>query len=87
MQLLPNASDYGMPVPAGWSAPTEADPALARAFAALTPRRQRRIPYVVGEPKGAATRVRKAEAAAAYLREVGAEGFDYAGLVDFTKGK
>ena len=87
VQLLPDESDYGMPVPEEWGAMLDADPALSDAFAALTPGRQRRILYVVGKPKGAATRARKAEGAAAYLREVGASGFDYAGLVAWLKGR
>ena len=87
VQLLPDTSDYGMPIPEEWSTMLDADPALARDFDALTPGRQRRILYVVGKPKGAATRARKAEGAAAYLREVGAGGFDYAGLVAWLKGR
>ena len=87
VQLLPDTSDYGMPVPEEWRVLLNADPALARDFDALTPGRQRRILYVVGKPKGAATRARKARGAAAYLREVGASGFDYAGLVAWLKGR
>ena len=76
-----------MPVPEEWRVLLDADPALARDFDALTPGRQRRILYVVGKPKGAATRARKAEGSAGYLREVGASGFDYAGLVAWLKGR
>lgn len=84
VQLAPDESDYGMPVPEEWSRRLSGDGALARAFGELTPGRQRRILYVVGKPKGAATRERKADGAAAYLREVGTT-FDYQGLLDFLK--
>lgn len=84
VQLAPDASDYGIPVPEEWQAHVDEDAAVRAAFDELTPGRQRRILYVVGKPKGAATRERKAAGAAAYLREVGAE-FDYQGLLAFLK--
>lgn len=87
VQLVPDESDYGMPVPEEWADRLADDGALAREFAALTPGRQRRILYVVGKPKGAATRSRKAAGAAEYLREVGAGGFDYAGLLEALKAR
>lgn len=87
VQLLPDDSDYGMPLPAEWAECLAGDGELDRAFHALTPGRQRRILYVVGAPKTAATRERKAAGCAAYLREVGAAGFDYAGLVAWLKGR
>ena len=85
VELLPDESAYGMPLPEEWAEALAEDSALDRAFGALTPGRQRRILYVVGKPKTTATRRRKAAASAAYLREVGAEGFDYAGLVAWLK--
>ena len=84
-RLRPDTSEYGLPMPDELAELLRQDPVARRHFDALTPGRQRRILHVSGSPKTEATRLRKAVACVEYLRQVGAEGFDYAGLVAYVR--
>ena len=85
--LEPDASTYGLPMPPELAELLAQDPEADELFHALTPGRQRRILHVCGSSKTEATRLRKAVACVEYLRQVGAGGFDYAGLVAFLRGR
>ena len=85
VRLRPDESKYGLPMPDELAELLRQDGLARQHFDALTPGRQRRILHVSGSPKTEATRLRKAVACLAYLRQVGAAGFDYAGLVAFVR--
>lgn len=85
VRLTADESTYGLPMPPELAELLAQDPVADKLFHALTPGRQRRILHVSGSPKTEATRLRKAVGCVEYLRQVGTEGFDYAGLVAFLR--
>lgn len=58
--LLPDESEYGLPLPEEWAEVLAIDEEAAVIFKGLTPGRQRSILHLVGVPKREETRIQRA---------------------------
>lgn len=70
LRIRPDDSEYGMPLPEELAELWAVDEEAYRVFHALTPGRQRGLIYLVGKPKGAETRIKKAVQISEYLKSV-----------------
>ncbi|WP_187270851.1 YdeI/OmpD-associated family protein [Neolewinella aurantiaca] len=70
LQILPDDSEYGMPLPEELAELWSVDEAAYTVFHKLTPGKQRGLIYQVSKPKGAATRIKKAVQICEYLKSV-----------------
>ena len=86
MTLEPDESKYGMEVPEEWAELLRQDADTEQYFDKLTPGKQRRILYIIGQPKTTETRLRKAVRIAEYLYLKNGE-VDLMEMNDALKGK
>ncbi len=70
VEVEPDTSKYGLPMPEELQALLEIDPDGDRVFHALTPGKQRTLLHVIGLPKTSEIRVKKAMVVVEYLKEV-----------------
>ncbi len=82
--LEKDESKYGMEVPEELEEFLAQDPEFSDLFDKLTPGKQRRLIYLVAQPKMTDTRIRKALVIAEYLKETGGK-LDYAELNEALK--
>ncbi|MFK8057327.1 MAG: YdeI/OmpD-associated family protein [Saprospiraceae bacterium] len=68
--LLPDESDYGMPMPVELGELLAMDNEADKYFHALTPGKMRALMYLVAKPKREETRLKKAVGITTYLTEV-----------------
>ncbi len=68
--LLPDESEYGMPMPIELGELLSMDSEVDAYFHALTPGKMRALMYIVAKPKGEPTRLKKAVGIVEYLKEV-----------------
>ena len=59
IQLSPDDSPYGLPMPEEFKAVLDSDPEGDVLFHALTPGKQRNLLYIAGQPKSSDIRIRK----------------------------
>ena len=84
VDLRPDDSEYGMPVPEAFTALCAEDPVGEALFNALTPGKQRALLHQIAKPKRPATRVRRAVGIFDYLHHSGGR-LDFEELRDFLK--
>ncbi|MFK8161958.1 MAG: YdeI/OmpD-associated family protein [Lewinella sp.] len=84
LEILPDNSEYGMPLPEELSELWAIDEDAHRIFHALTPGKQRGLIYQIAKPKGADTRVKKAVQISEYLKSVNGK-LDYKELNAYIK--
>jgi hypothetical protein len=60
VKLVPDTSEYGLPVPEEWAELLAIDEEVTAIFAELTPGRQRSILHLVGAPKREENRINRA---------------------------
>jgi len=70
VSLLPDESEYGMPMPEELSELLAMDSEADQYFHALTPGKMRALMYIIAKPKREATRLKKAVSITEYLKEV-----------------
>jgi len=85
VQLLNDDSTYGLPMPAELNQLLAGDSKANSLFHALPPGKQRRILYVVGQPKTEPTRRKKAMRSIEYLHHAGLR-FNYPDFLNWLKG-
>ncbi len=84
VHLEPDTSKYGFPVPPEMEELLLQDPLAERVFESLTDGKKRSLLYMVGKPKGSATRLKKAVAITEYLKLTKGK-LDYKELNEFVK--
>jgi hypothetical protein len=84
LQITPDDSEYGMPLPEELSELWAMDEDAYRTFHILTPGKQRSLIYIIAKPKGADTRVKKAVQISEYLKGVNGK-LDYKELNAYIK--
>ena len=84
LQISPDDSEYGMPLPEELSELWALDEDAYRTFHLLTPGKQRSLIYQIAKPKGADTRVKKAVQISEYLKGVNGK-LDYKELNAYIK--
>lgn len=84
LTLLPDDSEYGMPLPEELAELWAMDEEAYRVFHTLTPGKQRGLMYVIAKPKGADTRIKKAVQISEYLKSVNGK-LDYKELNIYMK--
>ncbi|WP_020571312.1 YdeI/OmpD-associated family protein [Neolewinella persica] len=84
LQIFPDDSEYGMPLPEELSELWTMDEDAYRVFHLLTPGKQRGLIYQIAKPKGADTRVKKAVQISEYLKSVNGK-LDYKELNAYIK--
>ena len=84
LQISPDDSEYGMPLPEELSELWAMDEDAYRTFHLLTPGKQRSLIYQIAKPKGADTRVKKAVQISEYLKTVNGK-LDYKELNAYIK--
>jgi len=82
--LVPDTSEYGMPMPEELGELLLLDEEASKYFHALTPGKQRALIYQVAKPKREATRLRKAVGITEYLKVVRGK-LDFAELNAYVK--
>jgi len=70
VEIKPDNSEYGMPMPEEMEELMKQDEDAHRYFHLLSPGKQRSLLYIIGKPKGSETRLRKAIATCEYLKSV-----------------
>lgn len=70
VELVPDESKYGLPMPEAFEALLQMDEDVDRIFHALTPGKQRNLLHIMGLPKSSEVRIKKAVVVAEYLKEV-----------------
>ena len=70
LELSPDNSRYGMPLPEEMKVLLEQDPEAEQYFHSLTLGKQRALLYIIGKPKTSATRLKKAVGITDYLKQV-----------------
>ena len=76
VSLVKDESEYGLPMPEELASLMQIDPEGDKLFHALTPGKQRTLLYIVGKPKNAELRIKRAIAVIDHLKELG-------GKIDF----
>lgn len=76
LELWPDESKYGLPMPEEMEVLLQQDPEADKLFHALTPGKQRSLLFMIGKPKTSTIRLNKALAITEYLKGAG-------GKVDF----
>ncbi|MFT5998429.1 MAG: hypothetical protein ACI81P_000882 [Neolewinella sp.] len=84
LQISPDDSEYGMPLPEELSELWAMDEDAYRTFHVMTPGKQRSLIYQIAKPKGADTRVKKAVQISEYLKSVNGK-LDYKELNAYIK--
>lgn len=84
LQLSPDDSEYGMPLPEELAELWAVDEDAYTIFHKLTPGKQRGLIYQIGKPKGAETRIKKAVQISEYLKSVNGK-LDYKELNAYMK--
>ncbi len=84
LQISPDNSEYGMPLPEELAELWAVDEEAYRVFHTLTPGKQRGLMYQIAKPKGADTRVKKAVQISEYLKQVNGK-LDYRELNAYIK--
>jgi len=84
LQITPDDSEYGMPLPEELSELWAMDEDAYRTFHILTPGKQRSLIYIIAKPKGADTRVKKAVQISEYLKGVNGK-LDYKEMNAYIK--
>lgn len=84
LEISPDDSEYGMPLPEELSELWALDEDAYRTFHSMTPGKQRSLIYMVAKPKGADTRVKKAVQISEYLKSVNGK-LDYKALNAYMK--
>lgn len=84
LQISPDDSEYGMPLPEELAELWAMDEEAYRVFHLLTPGKQRGLIYQISKPKGADTRVKKAVQISEYLKSVNGK-LDYKELNEYIK--
>jgi len=82
--LLPDESDYGMPMPVELGELLAMDNEADKYFHALTPGKMRALMYLVAKPKREETRLKKAVGIVEYLTEVRGK-LDFRALNDWMR--
>lgn len=70
LELSPDNSRYGMPLPEEMAVLLEQDPEAEKYFHGLSLGKQRALLYLIGKPKTSATRLKKAIGITDYLKRV-----------------
>ncbi|MBC6995314.1 YdeI/OmpD-associated family protein [Neolewinella lacunae] len=86
LQISPDDSEYGMPLPEEVAELWAMDEEAYTVFHTLTPGKQRGLLYVIGKPKRPETRVKKAVQIFEYLKSVGGK-LDYRELNAYMKAE
>jgi hypothetical protein len=84
LQISPDDSEYGMPLPEELAELWAVDEEAYTAFHQLTPGKQRGLIYQVSKPKGAETRIKKAVQISEYLKSVNGK-LDYKEMNAYIK--
>ncbi len=84
LQISPDDSEYGMPLPEELAELWAIDEEAYRVFHTLTPGKQRGLIYQIAKPKGPDTRVKKAVQISEYLKSVNGK-LDYRELNAYLK--
>lgn len=84
INIKPDESKYGMPLPEEMEELFYQDPEGSDVFHTLTPGKQRSLLYLVGKPKNSKTRLKKAITIIEYLKHTGGE-LDYKELNEAFK--
>ena len=84
LQIFPDDSEYGMPLPEELAELWAVDEDAYRVFHLLTPGKQRSLIYQIAKPKGAETRIKKAVQISEYLKSVNGK-LDYKELNAYIK--
>lgn len=71
LELWPDKSKYGLPMPEEMEELLAQDPEADQLFHKLTPGKQRSLLFIIGKPKTSAIRLQKALATCEYLKSTG----------------
>lgn len=85
LEVWPDESKYGMPIPEELEELLKQDPEADKLFHALTPGKQRSLLFMVGKPKSSAIRLNKALGVTEYLKTSGGK-VDLRELQVFMRG-
>lgn len=84
LQIMPDDSEYGMPLPEELAELWAVDEEAYRVFHLMTPGKQRSLIYQIAKPKGADTRIKKAVQISEYLKSVNGK-LDYKEMNAYIK--
>jgi hypothetical protein len=84
LQILPDNSEYGVPLPEELAELWAVDEEAYTLFHKLTPGKQRGLIYLIRTPKGAETRIKKAVQISEYLKQVNGK-LDYKEMHAYIK--
>jgi hypothetical protein len=84
LQILPDNSEYGVPLPEELAELWAIDEDAYRVFHLMTPGKQRGLIYLIAKPKGTDTRVKKAVQISEYLKSVNGK-LDYKEMNAYIK--